>query len=148
MPDASVEKDQTNAKGTTAGWKKKTGLNINLYSGVTYWIVVQLDDTSTITTTDRESSLTGERDCSDISEQTLQDPWDTTSATDNEMYSIYALYEAAPPPPPSYTSVNIGDEWKTISGSAVIKVNVGDTWKPVTAMKVNVGDAWKAVTIS
>ena len=36
-----------NAKGTTAGWKKVTGLNITITPNTVYWIAMQLDNTST-----------------------------------------------------------------------------------------------------
>jgi len=69
----------------------------------------------------------------------------------NLFYMYYVkikVYYAEAAPTPTYTSVNIGDDWKTISGANVVKVNIGDDWKNVSAMKVNIGDAWKAVTIS
>jgi hypothetical protein len=65
-----------------------------------------------------------------------------TAQVDHIQIKVY--YTPGAPP---YTSVNIGDAWKTVSGSNVVKVNVGDVWKNVTAVKVNVGDVWKAVTI-
>ena len=52
-PDAVIELNQTNAKGTGAGWKKVTGLNIAITAGTIYWIAMQLDDTATGTDTDK-----------------------------------------------------------------------------------------------
>lgn len=96
VPDASISKDQTNAKGTTAGWKKVTGLNIELTASTVYWIVIQCDITSTDTKIDGES-IVGQRVAYDVSEFQLQDPWDQTDGNTNVAYAIYALYEGAPP---------------------------------------------------
>lgn len=150
VDDEPLNRDEVqanNAKGTTAGWKTVTGLNWSLTGSTDYWVAVQVDDTDTQTNT----NLGG--DNNRVSWETLTtsltNPWGQGAASsemDGFAWAIYALYEAAAPAPP-YTSVNIGDTWKTISGSNVMKVNVGDAWKNVTAAQVNVGDSWKAVTI-
>lgn len=38
--------------------------------------------------------------------------------------------------------INIGDDWKDISG---LEINIGDTWKTVTKVQLNVGDTWKTI---
>ena len=44
IPGDIVHVSRTHAKGTTAGWKKVTGLSWALDATTTYWIAVQLDD--------------------------------------------------------------------------------------------------------
>lgn len=86
---------RTNAKGTTAGWKKVTGLNIPIDSETIYWIAVQIDITTTGTFTDAISSG-GEGYELAISQTTLLDPLVNYTATDsNGMVAIYALVEEA-----------------------------------------------------
>jgi len=97
VPDASISKDQTNAKGTGAGWKVVTGLEIELTASTVYWIVIQCDATTTDTYIDGES-IVGQRGAYDASEAQLQDPWNQTSAAANIAYAIYALYEGGEPP--------------------------------------------------
>jgi len=96
VPDASIYKDQTNAKGTTPGWKKVTGLSIELTASTVYWIVIQCDPTTTDTKIDADA-IDGQRKAYDASESTLQDPWNQTTANTNYANAIYALYEGAPP---------------------------------------------------
>lgn len=96
VPDASISKDQTNAKGTAAGWKKVTGLNIELTASTVYWIVIQCDATTTDTHLDGEY-IDGQRVAYDASEPTLQDPWNQTDGNTGIAYAIYALYEGEPP---------------------------------------------------
>lgn len=48
----------------------------------------------------------------------------------------------------AHTSINIGDEWKIISGVNVLQINIGDTWKAVSGAQINIGDAWKNITLS
>jgi len=38
--------------------------------------------------------------------------------------------------------LNIGDAWKTVSGT---KINIGDAWKDVASQSINIGDAWKTI---
>ena len=146
LPDSIVgSKSDTNAKGTGAGWKAVTGLNITIDPSTIYWIAVQLDNTATATSYTRRSN--GSYRVSLKSESTLPDPWERVAEIDY-LQSFYAVWEAGTPPEPTFTSINIGDEWKTVSGANVIKINIGDTWKSVAATKINISDAWKAVTIS
>lgn len=38
--------------------------------------------------------------------------------------------------------INIGDSWKTISGS---QINIGGVWKTVSKVQINIGDTWENV---
>ena len=131
----------TNAKGTGAGWKKVTGLDITIEPETIYWIAVQVDNTSSNTYIDLGDAV----GCSvfkDYPAQTaLTDPWGTSdSFYDNILVAIYAVE--------SYVAegfniqINIGDVWKEVAG---IQINIGDAWKEVTAAQINIGDAWKAI---
>ena len=84
---------QTNAKGTGVGWKVASGLDIDLSSGVTYWIVLQVDNTTPDTNTDNET-ITGQRVAYDVSESTLQNPWNTLTVIANRAIALYALRKA------------------------------------------------------
>lgn len=130
---------RTNAKGTTAGWKKATGLNISITAGTVYWIAVQLDD--------GESTLTdygtpaGERFANKQSTSTLPDPWDTGLEYDGYYISIYAVWEAAAAG--TNMQINIADTWKDVASA---QINIGDTWKDVvTGTQINIGDTWKTI---
>ncbi len=124
VPDASLEKQQTNAKGTTLGWKRCNGFNVNLTADITYWIVIQLDDTATTTSIDYDI-IGGERRAYDYNESTLQDPWNTTTAQDNVATAIYAVWEEIPP---NVMLINIGNAWKTILGASIV---IGGAWKNI-----------------
>ena len=114
----------TNAKGTGTGWKKATGLNITISENTTYWIVVQLDDTTTTTDTDISSDI-GERIVKDDNVSSLPEPYTNDAVISNYVPSIYAVYETG-------TNTNI-------------KINIGDEWKDVNEIKINIGDEWKDV---
>lgn len=95
-PDAVVGTiSRTNAKGTTAGWKKATGLNIEIAEGTTYWIAFQLDATATATSTNYVTNLIGEKYYrSNIgTETTLDDPATFASTVSNYYMAIYAVWE-------------------------------------------------------
>ena len=38
--------------------------------------------------------------------------------------------------------VNIGDDWKDISGA---QINIGDSWKVISGVQINIGDTWKTI---
>jgi len=87
---------QTNAKGTDAGWKKVTGLNIPITAGNIYWIAVQLDDTATSTPSVFSASA-GEKYDYKTAQTTLTDPWAVSSGTEGWITGIYAVTDAQPP---------------------------------------------------
>lgn len=93
-PDALIGSALNNAKGLTAGWKVVTGLNIAVTPGVTYWLGVQLDDTATITNTNR-ASLVGEKMDFKTAQTNLPDPWGASSGTIECLQAFYAVYETA-----------------------------------------------------
>ena len=83
-----------NAKGTTAGWKRVTGLSIEISSSTTYWICVQLDNVGTQTNIEIDETSTLTR-IQDITHTELPDPtWDIGGTVDvNEAYGIYAVWD-------------------------------------------------------
>ncbi|UCE06514.1 MAG: hypothetical protein JSW07_00280 [bacterium] len=89
-----VDSDTTNAKGTDAGWKRCTGLNISIESSTDYWIAIQCDFTVTSTNIDYSSSGGSGYDYK--SEGTLNDPYGGGALADADgMLAIYAVWEAA-----------------------------------------------------
>lgn len=86
---------QTNAKGTTAGWKVSS-VNITITGSTTYWIADQLDNTTTTTNIDYSTS-TG-----DIYKYqaiiSLPKPWAADTGFSDRILAIYAVYTEAPPP--------------------------------------------------
>ena len=93
LPDSSIEKFQTNSTGTTAGWLYKDGLSIELTSGTSYWIVMQVDNGGLGIDL---SSIAGSRVARDFLESTLKDPWDSNLPLDDIAYALYALIEGLP----------------------------------------------------
>lgn len=92
-PNSLLFSNTTNAKGTDSGWKKATGLSFNLNAG-TYWIAVQLDNTSTATHTD--SLGTGGVGYSfDIGATELLSTFAETGQDTNGKVSIYAVFSEA-----------------------------------------------------
>ena len=76
--------------------------------------------------------------------------WASTASASDDFGLVGCELQVAGAPPPAlpFTSINIGDTWKTISGAAVIKINIADSWKNISGAWINVADSWKAVTIS
>ena len=95
-PENVVGWNQTNAKGTDAGWKRCTGLNIPIMAGTIYWIAMQLDNTDTPTEVDY-AMTGGEKLDRTGSISTLADPWGATGDTYGALMAIYAKYEAVSP---------------------------------------------------
>lgn len=81
---------RTNAKGTDAGWKVVTGLNIPISADTIYWLSYQLDDTGTTTFTTRDG--TGDTEGKTV--ETLPDPWGTEDFGLTNLIAIYAKVEA------------------------------------------------------
>ena len=136
-PEAIVgAKDATNAKGTTSGWKRVTGLNISITAANIYWIAVQVDSAPNTNTNYTDDA--GEK-ADTIIVSTLPDPWGASTLENTRLMSIYAVYEAAAG---TNMQINIGDAWKSV---AAMKINIGDAWKDVASAKINIGDAWKTI---
>lgn len=131
--------DQTNAKGTTTGWKSVTGLNISITPSTTYWLAVQLDATTPDTFMNTTSTVGEKMDRS--SETTLQNPWGASDATVARLVPIYAVWEAGAPTGTN-SFINIGDSFKSISQ---MYVNIADTFRKLSTAYINIGDAWKKI---
>jgi len=89
-PDERLYVDNTNAKGTDAGWKRVT-VDWDVTAETTYWIAIQLDNTATTTKTDYVS--TPGDNVSWRSATTLENPWGASSQLER-FNAIYALVEA------------------------------------------------------
>lgn len=104
-----------NAKGATDGWKRATGLNIPLDSLTTYWIAMQLDDTSSNTGCRRKIEG-GENTQYRSSGQTeLPVPWGDSVGMGAYLIAIYALVEEIPA-----TALTFGDT-NSYGGNASIE---------------------------
>jgi len=90
-PDERLFVDTVNAKGTTAGWKTAS-VNWTLDSSTTYWIAIQLDNTSTATRTNIGAASSGEYRDRNIRSD-LSDPWGTSGTDLDRLGAIYAVYE-------------------------------------------------------
>ena len=127
------------AKGTNAGWKVATGLDIEITEGTIYWLAFQLDNTATIT----YMNYGGAGDPWEYklgTQTTLTDPWGTSDGSNNLLAGIYAVWEEAAGG--TNMQINIGDAWKEVPA---MKINIGDVWKDVASAKINIGDAWKTI---
>jgi len=86
----------TNAKGTTAGWKKSTGLDIAISPNTKYWIGLQCDDTATNTIIDLDD-LNDEYYYFAFNQTELPDPY-VGNVGHNRIIAIYAKYSTATQP--------------------------------------------------
>ena len=128
----------TIAKGTGAGWKVKTGLNIAITPGATYWIAAQVDDTAT--TTQGNYSTGGIYLHRKHAQTSLTNPWgETTWPNSGIVAAIYAVYTTAVG---TNMKINIGDTFKDVDS---LKINIGGAWKDVTKVQQNIGGVWKDV---
>ncbi len=84
---------QTNAKGTTAGWKKSTGLSIAISGNTIYWIAMQLDS-GEATNMDRDNNGAYKRDYISPA-ATLPEPWGVSGGTQARINALYAVYTSA-----------------------------------------------------
>jgi hypothetical protein len=136
-PNTLLKVERTNAKGTTAGWKKVT-VNWDISADTYYWLAVQLDDTITGTTSNR-GAVSGYRRAIQSIATSLPDTANITGIADNDAYAIYAVWEAATP---SGTNqwINIDDTWRQLSEAWV---NVDDSWRKVKEAWINVDDVWR-----
>ena len=82
------------AKGTTAGWKKKTGLNLSVDPSTTYWIAFQVDATATATDTDYTTDAGESRDWVN-STTNLPSPWGDSNASLGRLFAVYAVVETS-----------------------------------------------------
>jgi len=110
-PDARLYVDNTNAKGTGAGWKT-VAVNWAVTAETIYWIAIQLDNTATTTTTYYSGSV-GDR-ISWRAGTTLENPWGAASEIADRVNAIYALYE----------SVTYSELSGTITGTGALSGNL------------------------
>jgi len=135
-PETRLFVEDTNAKGTTAGWKRVT-VDWEISGSTNYWLAVQCDNVATSTRIDAFWNAKGRARLN--AQTSLISDWGTSDYTDPDgMLAIYAVYETAATG--TNFQVNVGDSWKEVPG---IAVNIGDTWKDVDAIQVNIGDTWK-----
>lgn len=123
-PEAIVGVSRNNAKGTDAGWKRVTGLNIEITAETIYWIALQLDNTAT-TTIINYSAAGGEKSDLKTAQTSLPDPWGASEFTYERLQSIYAVYET------------------TIQASVTNGLKLNDTLAPKTIFNPVLVDALK-----
>lgn len=92
-PEDIVGVDRTNAKGTDAGWKRVTGLNIAISAETIYWLAFQVDYTPTRSKLPYEWDVGNAKFDQRTLQSTLADPWGASSVTNEENVAIYAVYE-------------------------------------------------------
>jgi hypothetical protein len=95
-PEAVVAIDATNAKGTTAGWKRSTGLNIPITPETIYWLAIQCDPSATHSKIDWAAEV-GERSDRKSGLTELIDPWGDSTEQYAYLTAIYAVYATAEP---------------------------------------------------
>ncbi len=128
----------TNAKGTTLGWKRVTGLNIPVDTETEYWIAIQLDNTTSTGTNRGFDSI---KYAIKNSATSLPSPWDGDADSNFGPIALYAVVEGAAPAGTNM-KINIGDSFKDVDA---LKINIGDVFKDVVAVKLNISDVWKDV---
>lgn len=136
-PENRLFVDDTNAKGTTAGWKT-VAVDWVIDAETIYWIAFQLDDTATTSFVDYTNTPAAK--VSHISGvSTLPNPWG--SGHENVVVlAVYAVWEEAASG--TNMKINIGDTLKDVSE---MKINIGDVLKNVVEVKQNIGDVLKTV---
>lgn len=128
-PELLISKDDINAKGTTSGWKRATGLNFSISPNTNYWITVQLDHTATTTRTrSKFDSSVKNASLYLVPQTTLPNDWGTSDWKSTYLFAVYAVWEA---------------RWSPILEAYI---NIGDIWKRVSELYINVGDAWKSIS--
>lgn len=92
-PSTQIYSSGDVAKGTGAGWKVVTGLNISISPSTVYEIAVQLDDTATLTNYNNGSSTSAYSIATKNAQTSLPSPWGTNDATNNTLLAaFYAVY--------------------------------------------------------
>lgn len=124
-PDAIIGSASEAAKGTTAGWKKITGLSIPISPSTIYWIALQLDDTATNTNTDWAASA-GDKFDYKASQTSLPSSWGISDGTYAYLRGTYALvsiateYEQAVGGTLASTGVVVKTTLKPLSGTLAL----------------------------
>jgi hypothetical protein len=94
IPVSAIYRNQTNAKGTTAGWKTATvDWNVVSYQSATMWALMQCDETATVSNIDRQS-LEGELYYYESEVSTLPETIAPGGGTFGNILALYVLWEA------------------------------------------------------
>jgi len=91
LPGSSGNK----AKGTSAGWKVATGLDITIEPEKIYWIAEQCDPTSTITRLGKTNNAAYRYEYLGVSYTALPGSFGTSDGGYNSIGAIYAVYEVS-----------------------------------------------------
>jgi hypothetical protein len=91
-PENLLHSIPTNAKGTGAGWKKATGLNLAINPSTIYHIAVQLDDTDVVSYIDTQTGVSGAVYYYRATMTSLPDPFNGTVGTADRLIAVYAVY--------------------------------------------------------
>lgn len=130
---------RTNAKGTTAGWKRVT-VDWDIEPNTAYWLGFQLDNTTPDTYIGRDLSGGMGMDNRIYGQTTLPNPFGGGALGDSDgLLGIYAVWEAGAG---TNSFINIGDVLRPISNKWI---NIGDVWRRVTTEYINIGDAWRKI---
>lgn len=140
-PENIIGTKSTATLSSGAGWKKMTGLNIDVssFQNQTLYIGFQMDASIGSPTMDRSGTGQGTTFLN-FNITNLPDPW-ITSGTTSRVFATYAVYEIEEPTGTNL-QINIGDVWKEVP---TVQINIGDAWKEVTGMQINIGDSWKTI---
>jgi hypothetical protein len=112
----------TQAKGTNAGWKVVTGLNWSISASTVYWLAVQLDNVTTTTSANRNTSGGAGYDVR-ATQTTLSDPFGGgTLSSATIAVAIYAVTVAAGPAKLKTWNGLATAKIKTIDGLVIAKV--------------------------
>ncbi len=85
---------RTNAKGTGAGWKVVT-VDWSISPSTSYWLAVQLDNTTTTTNIDADLTSGNGIDFLPATQTTLNDPFGGGALGDSSaMLAVYAVWQA------------------------------------------------------
>ena len=96
QPDVLLGSSGDVAKGTISGWKTASGLNIAIVSGTTYWLALQIDNTTTASSIDTTADATQEHHYNSTNNTSLVNPWGTSTSTNQQfLNAIYAVYETS-----------------------------------------------------
>ena len=115
-PEVRLYVDNTNAKGTTAGWKS-VSVDWEVSPNTAYWLAVQLDDTVPQSTS-TDYAFSGFNGRAAIWDQTeLLSDWGTSSLTDIDgTFAFYAVWEEGGEPPASTCTPPASGCWEIDNG--------------------------------
>ena len=128
----------TIAKGTGAGWKIKTGLNIAITPETTYWVAAQCD--ATVSDTYADYSTGGVYLHRKDAQTSLTNPWgETTWSNAGIVAAIYAVWEAAnaaptissvadyPDPEKVGNDITFSVDWNDADAGELVKIHICKT---------------------